>query len=148
MLASLLLIGVMGLLALPPTRNHGPDPAPAMPPDLRQTARDLATAFGQGDLYRSPDKYPLTDSLKTALAKLPSHGQDWPAFVGLSGEVVVVLQGRDGSGQAFTDVVAHVLNQGVNRSTQLTQIDLRLVQVSGHWQADRLLTLPKGTVQP
>ena len=72
-------------------------------------------------------EYPLTASLKVTLSKFPRHGQDWSTFVGLAGEVVVVLQSKDGNGQAFTDVVAHVLSQGADHHLRLTQVDLRLV---------------------
>ena len=116
--------------------------------EIERVARQVATAFGQGDLYRSPDQYPLTDSLRSSIAKIPNRGQTWPEFVGLAGDIVVVLQGKDGNGQAFTDVVIHVLSQGANRSTQLTQVDLRLIQDGKTWKADHLLTLAKGSVQP
>ncbi len=86
--------------------------------------------------------------MKASITKIPNRGQTWPEFVGLIGEAVLVLQGKDGNGQAFTDMVAHVLSQGANGSTQLTQVDLRMIQDGGTWKADRLWTLAKGIVQP
>ncbi len=126
----------------------GTTPGGNMASEVTQLARDLAMAFGKGDLYRSPDRYPLTDSLKASIAKIPNRGQVWPEFVGLTGDVVVVLQGKDASNRSFTDVVAHVLSKGANSSTQLTQVDLRMIHEGGTWKADRLLTLAKGSVQP
>ncbi len=115
---------------------------------LVRVARELATAFGQGELYRTPDKYPTTQRLRASIAKLPNRGHAWPPFVSRPGEVVVVLNGREANGQAFTDVVAHVLSQGANGSAQLTQVDLRLVHEGETWKADRVFTLAKGSVQP
>ncbi len=116
--------------------------------DLTQVARQVATAFGQGHLYQSPNAYPLTPALQASIAKLPNRARTWPEFVGLTGDAVVVLHGQDTDHQSFTDVVVHVLNRGTNQSLQLTQIDLRLIEIDGAWHVDRLLTLAKGAIQP
>ncbi len=130
----------------PAAAASGPDSSTAA--QVMGLARDLTSAFGRGDLYRSPNKYPLTDELTASITQLPNRAATWPTFVGLAGEAVVVLQGREADGTAFIDVVDHVLSQSPNHTAQLTELDLRLIQENGAWKADRILTLPKGSVQP
>ena len=116
--------------------------------DLTRVARQVATVFGQGRLYQSPAEYPLTPALQASIAKLPNRAQTWPEFIGLTGDAVIVLHGQDADRRSFTDVVVHVLNRGANQSLQLTQIDLRLIEIDGAWHVDRVLTLAKGAIQP
>lgn len=116
--------------------------------DLMRVARQVATAFGQGRLYQSPAEHPLTPSLQASITKLPNRAQAWPEFVGLAGDAVIVLHGQDADRRPFTDVVIHVVNRGAQQSLQLTQIDLRLIDIDGAWRVDRILTLAKGAIQP
>ncbi len=115
--------------------------------ELARAASQLAAAFGQGDLYREPDKYPLTARLAESIKKLSNRVETWPAYVGPTGDVVVVLRSTDAGGQAFVDVSAHILNKSAG-GTGLTQLILRFVKDGGSWKADKFYSVSKGDIRP
>ncbi len=150
LLAAVATLIVAAIAIIPLLRGARASSTSAVSDDETELARatsQLAAAFGQGDLYREPDKYPLTARLAESIKKLSNRGETWPAYSGPTGDVVVVLRGTDTSGQAFVDVSAHILNKSAG-GTGLTQVNLRFVKDGGSWKADRLYSVSKGDIRP
>ncbi len=145
-LIALLVVAVVfvtGVVAAVPLVGQGRLSAPISDSEIVTSAREIAIAFGKGDLYQHPESYPVTERFIESVNDLPNKATVWPEYVGLAGDVLIVLRGKDGTSQDFVDVTAHVLNKSMGGSS-LTQVVLRFVKDSNSWKVDRLFSIPKG----